>query len=405
MYIQRTSETEIRKYLEKREIIAIVGPRQCGKTTLLKQLFEGLSDAIFLDFEDRTLVALFTEDIKAFIELYVKPYKYLFIDEFQYAKKGGQALKFIYDNHPIKIIISGSSISDLSVQGIKYLVGRIFVFNLYPFSFEEFLQYKDPKLLMLVHRETTQTQVIMDMVLPYMEEFCRYGGYPRVVMASTHEEKETILHNIYNTYLLKEIRDILMLPDDFKLSKLMNALALRMSSLTKYHELSAIVGMQYLELQRNINVLEKTFVIRRSRPFFTNKGVELVKEPKVFFIDNGFRNSIIKDFRPLNQRSDKGELYENFVATELMKKGYDLKFWRTKSKAEVDFIVEHQGQVIPLEIKSHLKITTFSKSYASFLDKYKPKKGYILAEAFWDDKKMIHFRPIYMAGKIFDRVN
>src|SRR3989344_7646606 len=119
MYVYRFLEKEIRKYLKKKEIIAVVGPRQSGKTTLLKQIFNVLDKAIFLDFEDRDTLELFSEDLKSFIELYIKKYDYVFIDEFQYAKEGGKNLKYIYDTYKIKIFISGSSSSELSIQGIK----------------------------------------------------------------------------------------------------------------------------------------------------------------------------------------------------------------------------------------------------------------------------------------------
>src|SRR3989338_2933058 len=135
MYISRILESELKKYLNKREIVAVVGPRQCGKTTLLKHIFNDLKNAIFLDFEDRETLELFNEDVKSFADLYVRKYNYLLIDEFHYAKEGGKNLKYIYDNYKIKIIISGSSVSNLSIQSIKYLVGRVFVFNLYQFSF------------------------------------------------------------------------------------------------------------------------------------------------------------------------------------------------------------------------------------------------------------------------------
>ena len=149
IYIPRELEQKIRKYLNKREIVAVVGPRQCGKTTLIKHIFKDLSKAIFLDFEDRKVLALFDNDIESFVELYVKNYDYLFIDEFQYSKEGGTRLKYIFDNNKIKIIISGSSVSEISIQSIKYLVGRIFIFNLYTLSFSEFLYYKDVLCVLL----------------------------------------------------------------------------------------------------------------------------------------------------------------------------------------------------------------------------------------------------------------
>jgi len=394
MYVKRQLETEIIKYLDKKEIIAIVGSRQSGKTTILKNIFENLKNAVFLDFEDKRTLDLFNEDIDSFIEMYIKKYNYAFIDEFQYSKNGGKNLKYIYDNCATKIIISGSSVSELSIQSIKFLVGRIFVFTLYPFSFEEFLSYKNPDLYSLLFKASLSKQVI-ERILPYFNEFCIYGGYPRVVLAKDNDEKELVLKNIYNTYFLKEIKEILNLPDDYRLTKLIHALALQAGGIVNYHELGNITGFKYNELQRNLNILEKTFIIIKSLPFYTNKRTELVKAPKIFFIDNGFRNVVIRNFLALESRTDKGSLYENFSAGEIVKSGLDVKYWRTKSMAEIDFVIEKNEDVIPIEIKSSLTSEGFTKSFVSFLKKYKPKNSIILSEKLFGEKDKTKFRTIF----------
>jgi len=399
MYIYRFLEKDLRKYLKKKEIIAVVGARQCGKTTLLKQIFKDLKNAVFLDFEDREILELFNEDIKSFVELYVKKHDYLFIDEFQYAKEGGKNLKYIYDNYKIKIIISGSSVSGLSVHSIKYLVGRIFVFNLYPFSFEEYLNYKEPKLYKNIYIKRKLTKPIIEKILPYFYEFCIFGGYPRVILTEDKQEKEVVLRNIYNTYFLKEIKEILNLPEDHKLSKLIHALALQIGNIINYNELLDITGFRYKDLLNYLNILEKTFICSRSRPFYTNKRTELVKSPKIFFLDNGFRNIIIKNFQSIKNRQDKSVLYENLVASELIKKGIDLRYWRTKSKAEIDFIIEEKGKIVPIEIKSNLRKVKLTKSFLSFIDKYKPKCGFVFSERLFQDKENIKFRPIFSVSK------
>lgn len=400
MYIKRFLEEDIGKYISKREIIAVIGPRQSGKTTLLRHFYENCRNAVFLDFEDRQTLELFSEDINSFIDLYVKKHDYVFIDEFQYAKEGGRNLKYIYDNCKAKILISGSSASELSIQSIKFLVGRIFVFTLHPFSFEEYLDYKNKDLCSILKRGKL-TRAIINRIMPYFNEFCIYGGYPRVVLSDNKSEKEIVLKNIYNTYFLKEIKEILNLPEDYKLSKLIHALSLQIGNIINYKELSDITGFNHKDLLKYLNIIEKTFILARSLPFHTNKRTELVKSPKAFFIDSGFRNIVIKNFQPLENRPDKGSLYENFVASELLKAGIELKYWRTKSMAEVDFVAEKDGNIIPIEIKSNLARPNFTKSFLSFLEKYKPKKSFVLSEKLFAEKNKTKFMPIFSVWNQF----
>ncbi len=378
-YIQRTLEKDVKHFLDTPEIIAIIGPRQCGKTTLLYHIAENLNSkkVRFVDFEDRDELRLFTEDIKAFAQLNVNGIDYVLIDEFQYAAEGAQNLKYLYDHFPAKIIITGSSATELSVKTIRYLVGRIFVFNLYPCTFQEVLQFKDSALENLFSQNTELGAEVIHRINRYYVDYLVYGGYPRVVVSDTSNEKETVLKNIFNTYLLKEIKEILNYSEEFKLTKLIQALSLQIGNLVNHNELSSLTGFRYAELLDAMNILEKTFVVARSTPFFTNKRLELVKAPKFFFVDPGFRNMAIKNFLPVAARPDAGALNENFVATELIKHGYDLHFWRSKSKAEVDFIVENKGETIPVEVKTSLNQQEISRSFRSFIDKYSPGRGLI----------------------------
>lgn len=162
-----------------------------------------------------------------------------------------------------------------------------------------------------------------------------------------------------------------------------------------YKGLSDVSGFNHKELLKHLNILEKTLVLKRILPFHTNKRTELVKSPKAFFLDSGFRDMVIRNFQPIENRPDKGSLYENFVASELMKAGVELKYWRTKSMAEVDFIVEKNNKVIPIEIKSNLARAQFTKSFASFLKKYKPAKSLVLSEKLFAEKNKTKFRPIF----------
>lgn len=405
MYIKRDLERKVLKYLGSREILAIMGPRQCGKTTLMNHVFEGLDgNKKFISFEDRETLEMFVQDIDLFVEQYVKGVEYLFIDEFQYAKEGGKKLKFIYDTHDTKIIISGSSVAELSIQSLKYLVGRVFMFNLYPLSFEEFLRYKNERLFRTFGKNEEFSEPATEMINEYYEEFVIYGGYPRVVTSGDTEEKKEVLRNIYNTYFLREVMEIFQLQEDFKLSKLIRILALQIGGMLNYQDLSSASGFNYKELRSYLNMLNKTFIHVESRPYFTNKKKEIVKAPKSFFVDIGFRNSVINNFQKLEKRPDAGGLNENFVATELIKKDIELRYWRTKAGAEVDFIVEAGGKLTPLEIKSGLKDARFTKSFRSFVEEYEPRKGFVFSYAYSKKKKLgktdVYFRPLFKAGEL-----
>lgn len=393
MYIKRKLEDTVFRYLENREILAIVGPRQSGKTTMLRKIQSTLKDSIFLSFEDIEDLELFERDIKAFATKYLH-HRYVFIDEFQYSKNGGKRLKYLYDTFPkTKIIISGSSAIDLTIHAIKYLVGRVFVFSLYQLNFEEFLLFRDRDLCKVYTDLSKQIDrvrgkfdipVILDTVQVQMhrmlEEFIVWGGYPRVVLAGTDEEKELVLKNIYNTYFLRDIRDTLGLVDDFRLAKLIQSLGLQIGQLVEYGELAKVSEYDYLSLKKYLNVLEKTFICRSLKPFFTNKQKEIVKNPKMYFFDTGLRNYAVKDFRELAGRPDKGFLYENFLFTQFLKRDIPMHFWRTKSKLEVDFILETGVGMLPVECKSRFKSREQTHSLESFVLEYQPKCALVFSQ-------------------------
>ena len=395
MYIERELEHKIKNYMSVPEIIAIVGARQVGKTTLLRHIQENIKNSSYITFEDIETRNLFDRDIKSFIELYIKPFNAIFIDEFQYAKNGGQTLKFIYDTvKGKKIYISGSSVLDLTVTAVKYLVGRILSFTLYPFTFNEYLSYRNKVLYQYYRKKSGKKldDVLMKQLTAIMNDFIIYGGYPRVILAKSKQEKQDILKNIFNIYLLKDARDIVGLMDDCKMFSLVKALSLQIGNMISYEELSTISGYKTASLKGYLNLLSKTYVVHLLKPFFTNKRVELVKNPKVYFYDSGLRNSIINDFKEIDSRQDKGALYENFIFSELIKKNLNLKYWRTKAKAEVDFIVEDR---LPVEVKSMLSKPVTGRSLSSYIEKYRPEAAYVFNQNIIStstvNKTIVHF--------------
>ncbi len=410
MYIKRKLETTILSYLEDPEILAIVGPRQSGKTTLLKKIHGGLSDAVFISFDKMQTLADFERDIDGFAKKYLAG-KYLFIDEFQYAKQGGKNLKYLYDTYPgCKIIISGSSAIDLTIKALKFLVGRVFIFNLYELDFEEFVSFRDPSLMALYaecrqHINLKKPSIASlkisgpanSQLLALADEFIIWGGYPRVILEDTEDKKMTVLSNIYNTYFLRDIKDTLGLIDDFKLSKLIEALAVQIGQLVNYNELGQISGYDQITLKKYLNILEKTFICQLVRPWFSNRRKEITKNPKPYFFDTGLRNYVLQNFNPLNRRSDKGPLYENFIFTQLLKQNCSVNYWRSKSQSEVDFVVKTGPTVIPIESKSLLNTATVTRSLHNFIREYRPSHALLLGDSAFHATKIentaVHFLP------------
>jgi len=370
MYYNRILEEKIKKYISQNEIIAVIGPRQSGKTTMLKQILSTLENVNIVTLDDVSLLSLFQNDIKSFIELYIKDYDYVFIDEIQYAKESGKQLKYIYDTQKVKLFISGSSSAEVSLQSLKYLVGRIFIFKLYPFSFREFLFAQNSKIAKIHKQKNFGTDITKELQ-KYIAEFLTFGGYPRVILAEDDEEKKTVLQNIYNTLLLREVRDLFGISNNEKLIKLIKALSLQIGNLINYKELSNISGFSLPLLKKHIGILEELFICKRCYPFSKNPRTELVKNPKIYFIDLGLRNIIIDNFT--KERTDKGAMYENLVFSEFLKKDTELKYWRTKSGAEIDFILNGE----PIEIKTSPRT---GKALYSFIKKYSPKHSYVISE-------------------------
>ena len=421
-YYERKLLKEIKPYFNSREIITIVGSRQVGKTTLLEIIFKHVSKlkkCRFLTFENRSDLEIFDNDIESFKKLYVLPNEAVFIDEFQYGKDAGQKLKYLFDTTSTKFFITGSSSLETKEVG-KYLVGRILAFYLGPFSFSEYLQAKDSELFSIFERSFTsvyqllkgegadlkslpQSKTLKGKIKDHFEKYIIFGGFPRVVVAKEEEEKKLILRNILDTYLLREIRSLLHLATENKLLTLSRFLGLSMGSLLSFNELGNSTGLSYEEIKKHLQILQETFIVHLAYPYYTNRRTELVKNPKVYFTDNGFRNNIIDNFVAPLQRSDTGSLVENFVFNCLKETSVlqpRVNFWRTKSQAEVDFVVDFGEGIIPLEVKySPMGRKVIGKSMYSFIAKYSPKRAYITTNDDFGkrivDKCTIYFIPVY----------
>jgi len=360
MYVEREIKNKFDKIIKSYNMVAVVGARQAGKTTFLKKQMEQ-SKSKYILFDDPDVRSLFDDDVKKFELQYLEGYDLSVLDEVQSCKDAGRKLKYLVDSGR-KLWITSSSEVILGKEILSYLVGRISIVKLYPFSFEEFLNAKEQKEMSTVVAQRL------------MWEHMQYGGYPKVVLTNDYEMKKTILSDLYETMLLKDVARTFSIDDIRSLEEFAKYLALGTGAIISYGELSNSLKMSFRTIKKYLDAMEKSYFIARVYPYYTNKLKEIVKQPKLYFIDTGLRNIIAKSF---DVKSD-GKLFENYVFTEMLKLGIIPKYWRTKTKTEVDFIVEKNNAVIPIEVKLSAEPGKIERGLRSFIEKYKPKTALVL---------------------------
>ncbi len=401
--------SNLMKWLNRREAYAIRGPRQSGKTTVLKILQKKLNgkNVIFMNLEDPDVLEAFEANPKEYVKSFMlkKGRYYFLMDEYHYVKDPGKKLKLLYDTFEnAKFIVTGSSSLELSGGMAKFLVGRVFFFELFPFSFHEFLVAKNKRLAkiyegknkcikkFLIEGETSiERDIFLKEFIPLFNEYLIFGGYPAVIKARDRETKRVILKNIYDTYISRDIVEFLKISDAFKYRCVVRTLATLIGNLLNYVELCSTCQSYYKEVKKIISILSETYIVKIIKPFYRNPITELKKNPKIYFFDLGLRNYIIENFNPLERRTDAGAMIENFILLSLRNSFPDktINYWRTIAKAEVDFILKLNEQVIPIEVKYQtFKHPKISKSLRSFIKTYKPKRVIVATKDFWGEEKI-----------------
>ncbi|MFH1900665.1 MAG: ATP-binding protein [Candidatus Omnitrophota bacterium] len=412
---------EIKKQMDKGNIVILIGARQVGKTSILKLLMEEIKNnrptprIFYFDLEKEEFLEVF-QSYRSLIDWLklqgADPQKenYLFIDEFHYISNPTKIFKIIHDDFPnLKVVATGSSSLEVSSKIKETLTGRKRIFKIYPLTFAEFLEFKKSSLKDIFFRLAKDpnlklTEPILSEFMREWEEFLLFGGYPKVALTSGREEKARELEEIYNSYVQKDIKAFLKIENVLAFNRLVKILAVQIANLANLSQIGSPLKIARETLERYLFVLENTFIIKTLSPFFTNKTKEITKMGKIFFYDLGLRNFSIKDFKELELRLDKGALVENAVATELIKSTsifQDLHFWRTQAKTEVDFILLNKGDIIPIEVKYQpFKVPKIPSGLKAFIENYKPKKAYVLTKGFTDKVNFQHcevrFLPVFM---------
>lgn len=354
MYSRLISDT-INNRINSGKAIVVIGPRQVGKTTLIESILKD-KDYLLLDGDDPKTRTLLTEPNTEQIRAILGKYKYVFIDEAQRIEGIGLTMKIITDRFKdVQLFTSGSSSFDLSNKINEPLTGRKWEYQLFPISWEEYE----------THHGFLYTE-------QNLENRMLYGFYPDVL--NNVGDEVSILRNLVNSYLYKDILSYAEIRKPEVLEKLVQALALQIGSEVNYSELAQTVNIDKNTVSKYIDILEKGYIVFKLSSFSRNVRNEIKTNKKIYFYDNGVRNMVIGNFNPLELRTDKGALWENFLISERVKQ-IEYKeslahtyFWRTKQQQEVDFVEENEGKVFGYEFKwvkkkSQKLPKTFTETY------------------------------------------
>jgi predicted AAA+ superfamily ATPase len=342
MYIPQKQIENLRQLIIPGKVIVIHGPRRVGKTTLLKKYLESENNSVLFVNGDDIIVRQYLESQSIqTLRDFVGDHRLLVVDEAQYVEKIGLNLKLIVDHIPeIKVIVTGSSSFDLDRDVGEPLIGRKYVLKLFPLSQMEISKIEK-------RHETTAS----------LESRLIYGSYPEVVLIRDNRRREDCLRELIQSYLFKDILALEGIRYANKLVRLLQLLAFQIGKQVSFTELGKQLSMSKNTVERYLDLLEKVFVIYRLSGFSRNLRKEITKSQRYFFYDTGVRNALIGNFNPLSVRNDLGELWENYIITERMKRQEYLRkvtnsyFWRTYDKKEIDLVEERQGRLFGYEVK------------------------------------------------------
>jgi predicted AAA+ superfamily ATPase len=367
--IERTLTNRISENLFKRKTIVLTGARQVGKTTLIREVLDG-KDFLFLDGDDPLVRQSLTNPNTIEIATLIGNAEIVFIDEAQRIENIGLTAKIIHDQFPkAQLIMSGSSAFELRNRTNEPLTGRKLEYFLFPVSYEEY------------EKSIGYLDAMRD-----LENRLIYGFYPDVI---THRGNEReILNGLVESYLFKDILSYANIQKPEVLEKILRALAFQVGSEVSYNEIAQLTGVDKNTVSSYIHLLELSFIVYPLTSFSRNLRNEIKTNRKIYFYDNGIRNTIIQNFNPINLRNDMGVLWENFLMTERYKRNQYYKkycngyFWRTKQQQEIDYVEEADGQITGFEFKWNPKAK--SKIPAAFVKTYNANFEVISKENFRD---------------------
>jgi uncharacterized protein len=342
VYIIQKHLENLKRALTPGKAVIIYGARRTGKTTLVMQFLQDVDEPYLLvSGEDITVQGYLASHSIEKLSAFVGANRLLVVDEAQKVPNIGANLKLIIDHIPgIRIIATGSSSFDLARAVGEPLTGRKTTLRLYPLAQLEIGQIEQ--------RHQTDAN---------LESRLIYGSYPEVVLTNDNRAREQYLREIVASYLYKDVLELDGIRHSAKISRLLQLMAFQVGKEVSYTELGTSLGMSKNTIERYLDLLEKAFVIQKLCGFSRNLRSEITKNSRYYFLDNGVRNALINNFNALELRNDVGELWENYLVIERLKRQeYLLEqannyFWRTYTKKEIDLVEEREGKLFGYEMK------------------------------------------------------
>jgi hypothetical protein len=330
-------------FLEPNKVLVIFGPRQVGKTTLVEDFLSRTTlKNRFESGDDSRLHEILGTNETAKIQEFCQGYELIAIDEAQKIPNVGLSLKIMVDTIPgIKVIATGSSSFELAGQIGEPLTGRKKTLSLFPLSQVEMRNF-------LKNDFDLKNKI---------EERLIYGSYPEVIKHPNIEKKKEVIEEITHSYLLKDILELEKVKGSKILLDLLRLVAFQIGNEVSLSELATKVGIDAKTVARYLDLFEKSFVLYNLRGYSRNLRNEINKKGKYYFYDTGIRNALISNFNPLSHRDDVGQLWENFIFMERLKKreyekiSANVYFWRTWEQQEIDIVEERDGKLFGYEVK------------------------------------------------------
>ena len=347
LYLNRTMEDVTKEASQYFSVISVTGPRQSGKSTLLKHLFPDIPRYSMKDVNVREFAE---HDPVAFLHQHPKG---MFIDEVQKVPQLLEYIQGIVDDNPdCRFLLTGSSNFELLHGLCESLPGRAGVYELLPMTYHE--------------SESTMSAKPLD-------EFLYNGLYPAIC---AEKNKARLFYPSYvKTYLERDVRDLLKIKDQMQFMKFMKLCAARVGSIFNASELAGQIGVDSKTITNWLSVLQASYLVTLLPPYYENISKRLVKSPKLYFNDPGLACYLLDIESPRQLARDKmrGAIFENYVVMEVIKHRYNrgllngVYFYRDSNQNEVDILLKEEGEITAIEVKSSMTYHTSFESDISQL--------------------------------------